>query len=196
MAPPIATLAELYTRQERWAEAEPLYGRLLEHADETPTVRTQSLVAVLSRLARVYRALGRGSEALPLYERALALQEAERQRLLAAGGEAPARAIRVGTTFLLTELLRPYAEELHAQRRLEDAAAAYRRGQALVEDAIAHEVDHAASTRASARGLMRDLATLLVAYAALLREQGRPDANVVAARAATLQAAATAPPEP
>jgi tetratricopeptide (TPR) repeat protein len=68
-------LAELYRKQNRYAEAEPLLERSLAIAEKTLGPEHPTVGIVLNDLAELYRAQGRNVEAEPLKKRALAIRE-------------------------------------------------------------------------------------------------------------------------
>jgi tetratricopeptide (TPR) repeat protein len=70
------SLARLYERQGRYAEAGELYGRTLSHAEHVFGPKHPSIAAMLDHLAVLYKKQGRDAEAEPLYRRALAIREA------------------------------------------------------------------------------------------------------------------------
>jgi tetratricopeptide (TPR) repeat protein len=83
VAPPIETLAWIFRDQHRWAEAEPLYRRLLAQAEHATGERVRPVARWKRELADAVRGLGRTDEAIALYEQALDLEEGETAQLLA-----------------------------------------------------------------------------------------------------------------
>ena len=69
-------LAMVYQDQHRYAEAEPLFKRVLAIEEKAEGPRSpDGLIIILNGLAQVYNAQGRYAEAEPLLKRALAIRE-------------------------------------------------------------------------------------------------------------------------
>ena len=68
-------LAVLYHTQSKYAQAEPLYQRVLTLLEQTIGPDHPTLATTLNNLAVVYEAQDKYAEAAPLYQRALALIE-------------------------------------------------------------------------------------------------------------------------
>ena len=64
--------AELYKEQGRYADAEPLYKRLLAINEKALGPDHPSVALALNDLAELYKEEGRYADAEPLYKRALA----------------------------------------------------------------------------------------------------------------------------
>lgn len=64
-------LAEAYSGQARYTDAEPFYLRLLERDERVLGPEHPTVAASLNNLANNYRVLGKYAEAEPLYKRAL-----------------------------------------------------------------------------------------------------------------------------
>ena len=75
LAATLNALAVLYHTQSKYAQAEPLYQRVLKLLEQTIGPDHPTLATVLNNLAVVYEAQGKYDEAAPLYQRALALLE-------------------------------------------------------------------------------------------------------------------------
>ena len=75
LAATLNTLAILYHTQSKYAQAEPLYQRVLKLLEQTIGPDHPTLATTLNNLAVVYEAQGKYAEAAPLYQRALALLE-------------------------------------------------------------------------------------------------------------------------
>jgi tetratricopeptide (TPR) repeat protein len=75
LAATLNTLAVLYHSQRKYAQAEPLYQRVLKLLEQTIGPDHPTLATTLNNLAVVYEAQDKYAEATPLYERALALME-------------------------------------------------------------------------------------------------------------------------
>src|SRR6516162_9377886 len=74
----IATLnnqAELYKEEGRYADAEPLYKRVLAINEKARGPDHPSVALALNNLAGLYKEQARYADAAPLYERALAIRE-------------------------------------------------------------------------------------------------------------------------
>ena len=69
------TLAVLYHAQRKYAQAEPLYQRVLTLLEQTVGPEHPTLATTLNNLAVMYEAQDKYSEAEALYQRALALME-------------------------------------------------------------------------------------------------------------------------
>jgi tetratricopeptide (TPR) repeat protein len=77
LATSLNNLASLYDSSGRYAEAEPLYVRLLAISEKELGANHPSTATNLNNLANLYRSMGRYAEAEPLYERSLAVREKE-----------------------------------------------------------------------------------------------------------------------
>src|SRR5713101_2994948 len=75
LAATLNTLAVLYHTQRKYAQAEPLYQRVLKLLEQTIGPDHPTLATTLNNLAVVYEAQDKYGEAAPLYQRALALIE-------------------------------------------------------------------------------------------------------------------------
>jgi len=75
LAATLNTLAVLYHTQGKYAQAEPLYQRVLTLLEQTVGPDHPTLATTLNNLAVVYEARDKYAEAAPLYQRALALIE-------------------------------------------------------------------------------------------------------------------------
>src|ERR671925_1307052 len=75
LAATLNTLAVLYHTQKKYAQAEPLYQRVLKLLEQTSGPDHPTLATTLNNLALVYEAQDKYGEAAPLYQRALALME-------------------------------------------------------------------------------------------------------------------------
>jgi CHAT domain-containing protein/tetratricopeptide (TPR) repeat protein len=75
LAKTLNDLAASYTRQERFAEAEPLYRRSLAIREKVLGPEHPDVGQSLNNLATLYRARGRFAEAEPLYRRSLEIRE-------------------------------------------------------------------------------------------------------------------------
>ena len=75
LAATLNTLAVLYHTQRKYAQAEPLYQRVLKLLEQTIGPDHPTLATTLNNLAVVYEAQDKYAEAAPLYQRALALIE-------------------------------------------------------------------------------------------------------------------------
>jgi tetratricopeptide (TPR) repeat protein len=75
LAATLNTLAVLYHSQRKYAQAEPLYQRVLKLLEQTIGPDHPTLATTLNNLAVVYEAQDKYDEAAPLYQRALALIE-------------------------------------------------------------------------------------------------------------------------
>jgi tetratricopeptide (TPR) repeat protein len=196
VAPPIQTLAWILREQGRWAEAEPLYRRLLaqaeQHADERVVARCKR------ELADALRGLGRAHEATALYEQALAFEDTESERLLTALQDPKhshgRRVVRRGRTRLKAELLLRYAAALREDDRLQEATDALRTALGELQEGIDEASADSITERveAGAIGLDTTYAQVLREYALLLRLMNEPEAEAVESRAAALLAAADA----
>ncbi|MGH7204581.1 MAG: tetratricopeptide repeat protein [Nitrospiraceae bacterium] len=71
----LKNLAQLYDDQKKYADAEPLYQRLLAIDEKTLGPDHPDVATILYRLAKLYQARGKYAEAEPLYQRALAIRE-------------------------------------------------------------------------------------------------------------------------
>jgi tetratricopeptide (TPR) repeat protein len=65
-------LADLYQRQARYADAEPIYKRALDIRERTVGPDHPDTAASVNNLASLYQAEGRTADALPLVERMMA----------------------------------------------------------------------------------------------------------------------------
>jgi tetratricopeptide (TPR) repeat protein len=115
LAATLNALAVLYHAQRKYAQAEPLYQRVLKLLEQTIGPDHPTLATTLNNLALVYEAQDKYAEAAPLYQRALALME----RTL--GPDHPN----------LAATLDNYADLLHKMQREADAAAAAARAKAI-----------------------------------------------------------------
>src|SRR5262249_50203654 len=68
-------LASLYTSQDRYTEAEPLYRRALAIREKVLGPQHPAVANNINGLAELYRAQNRNAEAEPLYKHALAIPE-------------------------------------------------------------------------------------------------------------------------
>jgi len=68
-------LAQLYGKQGRYAEAEPIYQRALAIREKALGREHPDVAHSLNRLAKLYQAQGEYAKAEPLYQRALAIRE-------------------------------------------------------------------------------------------------------------------------
>ena len=75
LAVTLNTLAVLYHVQRKYAQAEPLYQRVLKLLEQTVGPEHPTLATTLNNLAVVYEAQDKYREAEPLYQRALTLIE-------------------------------------------------------------------------------------------------------------------------
>src|SRR5262252_9233381 len=75
LAVTLNTLAVLYHTQSKYAQAEPLYQRVLKLLEQTVGPDHPTLATTLNNLAVVTEAQDKYAEAAPLYQRALALME-------------------------------------------------------------------------------------------------------------------------
>lgn len=75
LATTLNTLAVLYHVQRKYAQAEPLYQRVLKLLEQTVGPEHPTLATTLNNLAVVYEAQDKYSEAEALYQRALTLIE-------------------------------------------------------------------------------------------------------------------------
>jgi tetratricopeptide (TPR) repeat protein len=75
LAATLNTLAVLYHAQNKYAQAESLYQRVLKRLEQTIGLDHPTLATTLNNLAVVYEAQGKYEEAVFLYQRALALLE-------------------------------------------------------------------------------------------------------------------------
>jgi tetratricopeptide (TPR) repeat protein len=75
LAVTLNALAILYHTQSQYAQAEPLYQRVLKLLEQTIGPDHPTLATTLNNLAVVYEAQDKYAEAAPLYQRALALIE-------------------------------------------------------------------------------------------------------------------------
>jgi tetratricopeptide (TPR) repeat protein len=75
LAATLHTLAILYHTQSKYAQAEPLYQRVLTLLEQTIGPDHPTLATTLNNLAVVYEAQDKYAEAAPLYQRALVLIE-------------------------------------------------------------------------------------------------------------------------
>src|SRR5216117_1379065 len=73
LAATLNTLAVLYHTQRKYAQAEPLYQRVVKLLEQTIGLDHPTLATALNKLAVVYEAQDKYAEAAPLYQRALAL---------------------------------------------------------------------------------------------------------------------------
>ena len=73
VAASLNNLAELYSLQERYTEAEALYLRSLAIREQQLGIEHPAIATSLSNLANLYSLQGRYGEAEPLYLRALAI---------------------------------------------------------------------------------------------------------------------------
>jgi len=194
VAPPIETLAWILRDQGRWAEAEPLYRRLLAQAESASSTNMRPVARWGRELANALTALGRPNEAIGLYERALELEERETQELLASLDSDPKYArsrqlLRRSRATITIEVLRHYSEALRAAQRSDEAAMAYERALGILE------ISAQESTPANnPSGVAADLqyAHLFREYAELCRELGRTNADDLQERAARLLESAEA----
>jgi tetratricopeptide (TPR) repeat protein len=115
LAATLNTLAVLYHAQNKYAQAEPLYQRVLTLLEQTIGSDHPTLATTLNNLAVVYEAQGKYGAAAPLYQRALALLE----RTL--GPEHPN----------LAAALDNYADLLRKMRREAEAESAEARARAI-----------------------------------------------------------------
>ena len=69
----LGSVADLYRKQGRYREADPLYQRALLLAEQTLGGRHSYIATILNRQALLYRSEGRLREAAERYERALAI---------------------------------------------------------------------------------------------------------------------------
>jgi tetratricopeptide (TPR) repeat protein len=188
VAPPIATLAEILKQQGRWAEAEPLYRRLLAQSEQTNPQNERGIAQWSRELGDALHALGRPGEAAALYERALALQQTEMDRLL---GSVPQDTKYAGSRQILrharairtVELLRRYADALQAAGQLDDANAAYERALTIIE-ALSDESGSTDDASATMRDRLHG--QVLADYARVRRELGRADSDDIERRATAL----------
>jgi tetratricopeptide (TPR) repeat protein len=65
-------LADLYQRQDRFADAEPIYKRALDIRERTVGADHPDTAASVNNLTSLYQAEGRTADALPLMERMMA----------------------------------------------------------------------------------------------------------------------------
>ena len=72
LAATLNNLAERYKEEGRYADAEPLYKRLLAINEEAHGPDHPSVALALNDLAELYKEEGRYADAEPLYKRALA----------------------------------------------------------------------------------------------------------------------------
>ena len=84
IAPELNNLAALYQRQERYAEAEPLFKRALAIREKSLAPGHPDVGQALNNLATLYEKQDRHADSEPLFKRALAIYEK------AAGPEHPA----------------------------------------------------------------------------------------------------------
>ena len=75
MAASLNNLAEIYRKQGKYAQAEPLYKRSLAIMEKALGPEHPSVATSLNNLALLYQAQGKYAEAEPLYKRALAIVE-------------------------------------------------------------------------------------------------------------------------
>ena len=75
LAATLNALAVLYHTQRKYAQAEPLYERVVKLLEQSIGLDHPTLATALNNLAVVYEAQGKYAEAAPLYQRALALME-------------------------------------------------------------------------------------------------------------------------
>ena len=75
LADSLNNLAMLYHTQGKYAEAEPLYQRLLAIREKALGPEHPDVATSLNNLADLYRAQGKYAEAEPLYQRLLAISE-------------------------------------------------------------------------------------------------------------------------
>ena len=157
--PFLTILAEVYSSQGRYAEAEPLYQRSLAIREKALGPEHPSVAIALGNLGKLYRAQGNWSEAEPPLDRALAILE----RSLGPENR------HVATTLnILAELYRD-------QGRYAEAEPLYQRALSIYEKALGPEHPN--------------VATSLENYAALLRKVGREaEAAGMEARAEAIRA--------
>ena len=115
LAATLNALAVLYHAQSKYAEAEPLYQRVVKLLEQTVGPDHPTLATTLNNLAVVCEAQDKYTEAAPLYQRALALME----RTL--GPEHPN----------LAATLDNYADLLRKMQRQDEAEAAAARARAI-----------------------------------------------------------------
>jgi tetratricopeptide (TPR) repeat protein len=72
LAATLNNLAELYKEEGRYADAEPLYKRVLAINEKALGPDHPSVALALNDLAELYKEEGRYADAEPLYKRALA----------------------------------------------------------------------------------------------------------------------------
>jgi tetratricopeptide (TPR) repeat protein len=72
LAATLNNLAELYKEEGRYADAEPLYKRVLAISEKALGPDHPDVAQSLNNLADLYHAQGRYADAEPLYKRALA----------------------------------------------------------------------------------------------------------------------------
>jgi tetratricopeptide (TPR) repeat protein len=137
---PLNTLAELYRSTGRWAEAEPLYRRVLSIWQKLLALEHPDIATIANNFAELYRATGRYGKAEPLYQRALEIRE----KVL--GPEHPAVAQSANN------LGRLY----HALGRYGEAEPLFRRALAIVEKALGPEHPSVATAANDLAELYRD----------------------------------------
>ncbi len=115
LAATLNALAVLYHTQRKYAQAEPLYQRVLTLLEQTIGPDHPTLATTLNNLAVVYEAQDKYAEAAPLYQRALALIE----RTL--GPEHPNLAVALDN----------YADLLRKMQRAAEAETAEARAKAI-----------------------------------------------------------------
>jgi tetratricopeptide (TPR) repeat protein len=136
-------LAELYFFQHRYAEAEPLYKRVLALRENDRGKMDYAVATSLDNLARLYYTQDRYAEAEPLYRRSLMILEKTR------GPVHPDTATSLNNLAVLVQ----------AQNRTAEAEELYQRSLAIREKSL--RADHP------------DLAASLENYASLLRKMNR-----------------------
>ena len=76
LAATLNNLAERYKEEGRYADAEPLYKRVLAINEKARGPDHLSVALALNDLAELYRGQGRYADAEPLYKRSLAIRDA------------------------------------------------------------------------------------------------------------------------
>ena len=123
-------LANLYQRQGKYEEAEPLYKRSLAITEKALGKKHSAIANTLSNLALLYRQQGKYEKAEPLYKQSLAIKEK------ALGKEHP----------LVATILNNLAELYDQQGKHKKAQPLYKRSLAITEKALGKEHPSVATT--------------------------------------------------
>jgi tetratricopeptide (TPR) repeat protein len=124
-------LAEIYLRQAKFAEAEPLFRHLLDGCQTNSEPPVLDLFALVTRMALIERAFGRDDAAERLYRQALALSE-EAEQAAADSTPASASTAAISRTMCIAGL----ASLARRNERFEEAETKYREVLASAENLL------------------------------------------------------------